>query len=94
MSRRTVEQCGSQRCDALRKESASRLATNHLGVRRLAAALVGAKLASRAVIARVDDFVRSNLHLRERSRDFPCARIGRFYLVNCRLVMVREITFS
>jgi predicted mannosyl-3-phosphoglycerate phosphatase (HAD superfamily) len=55
MSRRTVEHCGSHRCDAVSAGHARRLATNHLGVRRLAAALVGAKLASRAVIARTVD---------------------------------------
>jgi len=53
---------------------ARRFAAEHLGVRRLAAAFFYAKLASRAVISRVDDFVRSKLRFGERSRDFPCGK--------------------
>ena len=55
MSRRAVEDCGSQRCDAVSAGHARRFAANHFGVRRLAAALPGAKLASRAVNQRADD---------------------------------------
>jgi len=53
---------------------ARRFAAEHLGVRRLAAAFFYAQLASRAVISRVDDFVRSKLRFGERSRDFPCGK--------------------
>jgi hypothetical protein len=49
-------------------------AAEHLGVRRLAAAFFCAKLASRGVISRVDNFVRRKFRFRENTPDFLCAR--------------------
>jgi hypothetical protein len=84
----------SQRCGAVSVGLARRFGEKHFGVRRLAAAFSGAKLASRAVNCAQAILAEASLAAAKSVSELSRRRRRRDYLVNCRLVMAREITFS